>query len=106
MMLILYPSIAKNFKFPKKSGGNDIKIVCYEVFRENSTTKRFQFFSQLFIQYLWTCYISESAASIGDYFISLLHIQEDGLTRYQMLLSDIVSTELKHSFKILPEAVR
>lgn len=40
LMLIQFPSIAKQIKFPKQAGGHDAKVSCFEVFRENSSVKR------------------------------------------------------------------
>ena len=44
----------------------EIQLFCYDIFKENNRKKRNSFFSNIFIQYLWTIYIQEVPMNVID----------------------------------------
>jgi len=64
MMLILFPKIAKKQRESKGFCGEleiyfpEIRICCYEIFKENNIKKRSSFFSNPLIKHLWSIFIT------------------------------------------------
>ena len=76
-------------------------VCCHEIFRENNQAKRAIFFKMPFIQFLWTIFITEAPKTVIDLCKKLLE-NEEGKGRYQMLMKDIQTSEVKFKFQILP----
>lgn len=112
MMLLLFPTIAKKQRDKKRFCEElefyfqEIRLSCYEVFKENNIRKRKAFFSEPLIQYLWHLFIVYKPE------ISVNHLRRtrshpyEGEARYKKLVADIYEFEQRFNIKILPDQAR
>ena len=63
MMLIIFPTIAKKRRYTRQFCEElevffeEIRLSCFEIFKENNVKKRKAFFSEPLIKYLWRMFI-------------------------------------------------
>ena len=112
MILMLFPTIRK-----KESGRRlfceelevflkEIRIPCYEVFKENNIKKRSLFFREPLIKWLWNKFTDMCPD------ITINHLRRtrshplDGEYRYQRLVKDMLEMEQTFDVKIIPQEAR
>ena len=79
-----------------------IRITCFDIFKENNVAKRCTFFAEPLIQYLWNIFIEKRPD------ISINHLRRvrshplDGEYRYQMIVKDMLEMEKRLEIQIIP----
>lgn len=112
MMLMLFPTIAKKQRDKKRFCEelefyfHEIRLPCYEVFKENNIKKRKAFFSEPLIKYLWNLFIVYKPEITINHLRRTRSHPYEGEARYKKLISDILDFELRFNMKILPDQAR
>ena len=99
MALLLFPTIHKRKSNAKQYLPEimehfvEVKDFSYEVFLENSCSKRRAFFTEPLIQHLWNLLISLKPGLISQHLQRLQSDLNDGPSRVEMLVADIKDME-------------
>ena len=108
VMLILFPTIAKKQRGSRQYVNElelyfaEIRLSCYEVFRENNVKKRTAFFSEPLVTYLWKLFIVYKPEVIIHQLRRTRSYPYEGEMRYETLMADIECMEYRYNIKILP----
>ena len=109
---MLFPTIAKKQRDKKRFCEElefyfqDIRLPCYEVFKENNIKKRKAFFAEPLIKYLWNLFIVYKPDITVNHLRRTRSHPYEGEARYKKLISDIYDFEQRFNMKILPEQAR
>lgn len=109
LLLMLCPKIALgkmqnqnlNTEITKRSK-QEIQLCCYDIFKENNRNKRNSFFSNSFIQFLWTIYIQEVPMNVLDILRFVRSIPHDGEFKFDVFMDEILALEKEHNISIVP----
>lgn len=80
----------------------EIQLCSYDIFKENNRKKRNSFFSNSFIQYLWTIYIQEVPMNVIDILRFVKSIPHDGEFKFEVFMDEILALEREHNLTIVP----
>lgn len=85
-----------------KRSKQEIQLCCYDIFKENNRNKRNSFFSNSFIQFLWTIYIQEVPMNVLDILRFVRSIPHDGEFKFDVFMDEILALEKEHNISIVP----
>ena len=112
IMLMLFPTISKKARDSRQFCDelelyySEIRMSCFEIFKENNVKKRTAFFSEPLIKYLWKLFIVYKPEVIIHHLRRIRSYPYEGEMRYRTLISDMHVLENLHNVKILPEYAR
>ena len=110
--LMLFPTIAKKTRDSRQFSEEleiyyaEIRMSCFEIFKENNVKKRRAFFSEPLIKYLWKLFIVYKSEATIHHLRRTRSYPYEGEMRYRTLISDMHCLENLYNVKILPDYAR